>query len=91
MLVWPKDETMRKLLRHPSNQVGFRPEGPIDWPDDTFTARRIADGDVLTSDPNAAAAEAKPNIEVPASGEEKPAEAEHPADAEQATHERKRR
>jgi len=25
---------------------GFRAEGPADWPNDSFTARRIADGDV---------------------------------------------
>lgn len=54
MKVWPKDDTMRKALRHPSGNVGFNETGPIDWPDDTFTARRIADGDVTTEEPKAA-------------------------------------
>lgn len=44
--VVPKNDTMRKLLKHPSNMVAFREEGPMEWPDDAFTARRIADGDV---------------------------------------------
>lgn len=51
MKVWPKDDTMRRLLKHPS-RGGFRsPEGPEEWPDDSFTYRRIQDGDVLTEDP----------------------------------------
>lgn len=44
--VLPKNDTMRRLLRHPSNNVAFQVEGPADWPDDSFTHRRIADGDV---------------------------------------------
>jgi hypothetical protein len=46
MKVWPKNDAMRKILKHPSNRMSFPNEGPLDWPDDTFTARRIADGDV---------------------------------------------
>lgn len=46
MLVWPKNDQMRKLLRHPHGKTAFPPQGPADWPDDSFTARRIADGDV---------------------------------------------
>lgn len=45
MLVWPKNDELRKLLKHPSG-VRFRPEGPADWPADVFTHRRISDGDV---------------------------------------------
>ena len=43
--VLPKNAAIRKLIKHP---VGgpFRGEGPAEWPKDTFTARRIADGDV---------------------------------------------
>ena len=43
--VLPKNDTIRKLIKHP---VGgpFRAEGAMDWPDDSFTARRVADGDV---------------------------------------------
>lgn len=51
MLVWPKNDELRKLLKHP-NGVRFRPEGPADWPADVFTHRRIHDGDVSLKDPN---------------------------------------
>lgn len=44
--VLPKNDDMRRLLRHPSNNVAFQAEGPMDWPDDSFTFRRIRDGDV---------------------------------------------
>lgn len=37
---------MRRLLKHPSG-VRFRSEGGIEWPDDTFTKKRIRDGSVL--------------------------------------------
>lgn len=50
MQVWPKNDEMRKLLRHPSG-VGFRSEGPAEWPHDTFTARRLDDGDITTEEP----------------------------------------
>lgn len=44
--VLPKNDEMRKLLKHPSGNIAFRESGSIDWPDDSFTARRVADGDV---------------------------------------------
>jgi hypothetical protein len=50
MKVWPRTEAIRKVLNHPSAGA-FRPEGPADWPKDTFTVRRIRDGDLLTSSP----------------------------------------
>jgi hypothetical protein len=50
MKVFPKDETIRRLISHPSG-VPFRKDGPAEWPDDSYTARRIRDGDVTTSDP----------------------------------------
>ena len=43
--VTPKDETLRRLLKHP-RAGGFRKEGSAEWPDDRFTQRRIRDGDV---------------------------------------------
>lgn len=51
MKVWPKNDDMRKVLKHPS--VGpFRfPEGPEEWPDDSFTFRLVRDGDLLTEEP----------------------------------------
>lgn len=60
--VWPKNEQVRKVLYHPTGKRGFPAEGPVEWPDDVFTARIISDGDVLTEDPGAekAAPEKKP-------------------------------
>jgi hypothetical protein len=43
--VTPKNDTLRKLLRHP-RAGGFRAEGSAEWPDDRFTQRRVKDGDV---------------------------------------------
>jgi len=49
MKVIPKDDTIRNLIRHPIAGA-FRSEGSSDWPDDTFTARRIADGDITVEE-----------------------------------------
>lgn len=47
MRVIPKNEELRKVLRHPSNlDLAFPAEGSMEWPDDSFTHRRIVDGDV---------------------------------------------
>jgi len=40
-----KAEDMRRLLRHP-RAGGFRSEGDIEWPNDTFTKRRLKEGSV---------------------------------------------
>ena len=50
MQVWPKNDEIRKILKHPT-KVGFRETGPSDWPNDSFTYRRIQDGDVVLKDP----------------------------------------
>ena len=49
--VLPKNDSIRKLIKHP---VGgpFRGEGSSEWPNDSFTARRIADGDVTVEVPH---------------------------------------
>ncbi len=52
MKVWPKNEEMRKMLKHPDGNIPFREEGPAEWPDDSFTYRRIMDGDVTTEEQN---------------------------------------
>lgn len=51
MNVWPKNDEIRKFIVHPSSNISFPEHGPVDWPDDAFTHRRIADGDVLTEEP----------------------------------------
>jgi hypothetical protein len=45
MQVNPKNEDVRRVLAHPKAGK-FRAQGSVDWPDDTFTHRRIADGDI---------------------------------------------
>jgi len=39
------EEDIRRVLRHPRG-MAFRPEGSIEWPDDAFTRRRLAEGAV---------------------------------------------
>lgn len=52
--VWAKDAAMAKLLTHPITKTGFiDPAKSANWPDDSFTHRRIRDGDVTTTDPGA--------------------------------------
>jgi hypothetical protein len=47
--VLPKNDAMRKLIKHPIAGA-FRAEGAAEWPSDSFTARRIADGDVTVEE-----------------------------------------
>jgi hypothetical protein len=44
--VLPKNELIRKYLKHEPTKIAFRPEGSIEWPLDNFTMRRLRDGDV---------------------------------------------
>jgi hypothetical protein len=56
MRVWAANEDMVKLLKHPISKVGFVDLNTgVNWPQDTFTTRRIRDGDVKTSAPEQAA------------------------------------
>lgn len=45
MKLMPRDDKMRKALRHPSAGA-FPASGPAYWPEDAFTTRRLRDGDV---------------------------------------------
>ena len=38
-------DDMRRLLKHPK-AGGFRTEGSIEWPNDTFTQRRLREGSI---------------------------------------------
>ena len=51
--VYAANETMQAVLRHPSRGIRFRQEldQPVEWPNDSFTARRIAEGSVRTDGP----------------------------------------
>ena len=44
--VLPKNDQIRKYLKHPAKRVGFLAEGSIEWPNDAFTRKRIKEGDV---------------------------------------------
>lgn len=59
MKVWPKNDEMRKLLKHPFGNAPFPESGPLDWPEDSFTTRRLADGDVLAEEPTAGKSKSK--------------------------------
>lgn len=43
--VTPTRESLRAILKHP-NAGAFRSSGSLEWPYDSFTRRRIRDGDV---------------------------------------------
>jgi hypothetical protein len=62
--VLPKNELIRKYIKHARTRVGFPAEGSAEWPNDTFTKRRIMDGDVTIEAPGALqAGEQQPAIE----------------------------
>jgi len=46
----PGREHLRSSLKHP-NGVRLRAEGSVEWPNDRFTQRRIADGDIKEVQP----------------------------------------
>jgi hypothetical protein len=47
--VTPANDDMRRVLRHP-RAGGFGKSGSAEWPDDRFTQRRLADGDIRRED-----------------------------------------
>ena len=47
--VTPVSDEMRKILKHP-RKGGFRSSGSVEWPLDSFTKRRIRDGDVTVEE-----------------------------------------
>jgi hypothetical protein len=47
--VEPRDDTIRRLVKHP-NGMKFRSEGSVEWPNDRFTKRRIAEGVVTVEE-----------------------------------------
>lgn len=44
--VEPKNETLRRIMRHPGGGPFPPAGGPADWPLDQFTLRRLQFGDV---------------------------------------------
>jgi hypothetical protein len=57
--VLPKNEAIRKGIKHWPSKVGFPKEGSAEWPFDTFTKRRIRDGDVTIEESEARQGEGK--------------------------------
>lgn len=55
--VWPASEDAVKYIRHPMTRKFNDLNDGIDWPEDQFTFRRIADGDVTVDQPGAAKAD----------------------------------
>lgn len=49
--VLPKNDDVRKYIKHMPSGLAFRSEGSIEWPNDKFTQRRIADGTVIVVKP----------------------------------------
>jgi len=61
MKVWAANEDMLKYLKHPITKVGFIDMNtPANWPNDSFTYRRIRDGDVLVDQPEKQTEEPQP-------------------------------
>lgn len=61
MKVRAKNDDVKKLIRHPVGGA-FRDDGTAEWPDDTYTFRRIQEGDVIAEDQPAQANLAPPEM-----------------------------
>jgi hypothetical protein len=63
-------EDIRRTMRHGVTKVGFLPDigMSVEWPNDSFTKRRIRDGDVIVEE----ASEAKPMTAAKADRRAKP-------------------
>lgn len=75
--VSPAKEEYRGLIKHP-NGGGFRSSGSIEWPFDTFTKRRIRDGDVIVE----AREQNKPEAQTTAKSTAKPTARSAPSSGE---------
>jgi hypothetical protein len=60
MKVRAKNDVIKKQEKHPIGG-GFRDDGTAEWPDDTYTFRRLQDGDITAADVGA-----PPALETPA-------------------------
>jgi hypothetical protein len=49
--VFAKDEKLAKVLKHPMGGR-FGEDGSAMWPRDSYTMRRLRDGDITTEDPS---------------------------------------
>lgn len=49
--VWPTLPAMARLMRHPNGHGFNSNDGSGHWPNDAFTTRRLADGDISLTAP----------------------------------------
>jgi hypothetical protein len=49
--VMPRDDEVRRFIAHAPSGLRFPAHGSVEWPHDTFTRRRIADGTVIAVEP----------------------------------------
>jgi hypothetical protein len=49
MKVRAKNDDIKKVIRHPIGGA-FREDGTAEWPDDSYTLKRIQEGDVISED-----------------------------------------
>ena len=50
MRVNPANDAIRKGIKHPSGNIKFPESGSVEWPNDSFTKRRIREGSVTRED-----------------------------------------
>jgi hypothetical protein len=60
--VLPRDETIRKYISHQPSGIAFPATGSVEWPNDRFTQRRVAEGDVTIEDAEEKKAEPRRTI-----------------------------
>jgi hypothetical protein len=63
--VLPRDESIRKNIVHWPTRIAFPATGSVEWPNDRFTQRRIADGDVMVEGAAKSEAAKPPRSEPP--------------------------
>lgn len=44
--VLPKNDLIRKYIKHQPSKIGWLSEGSVEWPLDSFTRNRLRDGDI---------------------------------------------
>jgi hypothetical protein len=56
----PRDDDVRKALKHLPTGIKFPKDGPAEWPLDMFTHRRLSDGSVTRADEGGRTAQSLP-------------------------------
>lgn len=56
----PSNDLIRKGIAHPSGNIKFPESGSVEWPNDSFTKRRIREGSVTREDEGKGKQQSKP-------------------------------